>query len=281
MNYFIFTQFTNIIKREFGINYSLKKKLVLKNRIDARLRELNLNSYYDYLELLNTGDKKELQSFADKVTTNTTYFFREPQHFKFLREEVFPQFKDKEYSPIRIWSAPCSSGQESYSIAIEGEEFKQKNPKFNYKIYGSDINSSVIEQSKFGSYTLEDVATIPPKIRSKYFQTIEEQFKIEVSIRKKCIFYQLNFLKDDIKKQTKFDVIFCRNLLMYFQKSEQELIMQKLCDRLVEGGHLIISRNESINGLDLPLELVEHSIFRKKKSVQKSIFSTNVHKKAV
>jgi len=208
MNYFIFTQFASIIKNEFGLNYSLKKKLVLKNRIDARLKELDLDSYYDYLEILNSGDKKELQEFADKVTTNTTYFFREPEHYKFLREKVFPNFKNKEYSPIRMWSAPCSSGQETYSMAIEAEEYKSNHPKFNYKIYGSDVNSMVIEQAKFGSYTLDDVATIPPKIRLKYFQSNEEQFKVDIELRKKCMFYQLNFLKDDIKKQTKFDVIF-------------------------------------------------------------------------
>ncbi len=262
MNYFIFKQFSRIIHESFGIHYGIKKKLVLKNRIDTRIKELGLESYSTYLELLN-DNKPELQKLADKITTNTTYFFREPEHFEFLRRKVFTQIMKEKWSTIRIWSAPCSTGQELYSIAIEAALFKEKNKGFNFKVYGSDLSESALSTARRGIYILDDISKIKIKVRNSFFEQVEEQFKVGYKIRENTVFYKLNLLEDDLSTQTKFDVIFCRNMLMYFKKSEQEIIINKLCERLVTGGYFIISRNESIFGLNTPLKSVEHSVFIK------------------
>lgn len=264
MNYFIFKQFSRIIHENFGINYSIKKKQILKNRIDSRLKELNLNDYNDYLLLLKTGDKKELQELADKITTNTTYFFREPEHFDFLKKRIFNEINNGKYSTIRIWSAPCSTGEELYSIGMTAQKFKENNNNFAYKIYGSDISDSALNKAKTGIYSDEDISNMKLSFKSKYFEKVQKQHKIKQVIRQNCMIYKMNFMEDELPSKTKFDVIFCRNLLMYFKKEEQQKIVNNLCERLNKNGYFFISQNESLHGLDIPLKQVSHSIFQKK-----------------
>lgn len=263
MNYFTFKQFARIINEEFGIHYSIKKKLTLKNRIEARMNELGFTTYQEYIDLLSTKDPKELKQLANKITTNTTYFFREPEHFDFLRRTVFKEAMQEKFPMIRIWSAPCSEGHEPYSIAIEAAEFVKNNKKLNYKIYCSDLSERALTSARNAIYPLDEISKIKKELRQEYFEVEGEQFRIQNSIKQKCSFYQLNFLNDSLKSQTKFDVIFCRNMLFYFKKEEQQIIINKLVERLLPGGYFIISRNESIHGLDVPLTKIEHSIFKK------------------
>lgn len=263
MNYFTFKQFARIINEEFGIHYSIKKKLTLQNRIDARIKELKLNNYQEYLDLLSQKDKKELKQLANKITTNTTYFFREPEHFDFLRRVVFREAMKTKFPMLRIWSAPCSEGHEPYSIAIEAAEFEKTNPGLNYKIYSSDLSERALQKARNGTYPLGEISKLKKEIRQAYFEQNQEQFSIKQSVKQKIIFYQLNFLSDKLESQTKFNVIFCRNMLFYFKKEEQQIIINKLIERLLPGGYFIISRNESIHGLDVSLKKIEHSIFQK------------------
>lgn len=263
MNYFTFKQFSRIINEEFGIHYSIKKKLTLKNRIEARMSELGFTNYQQYIDLLEKRDPKELKQLANKITTNTTYFFREPEHFDFLRRVAFRDAMKQKFPMIRIWSAPCCEGHEPYSIAIKAAEFEKNNKDLNYKVYCSDLSDRALSAARTGIYPLGEISKIKREIRQEYFQQEGEQFQIKQSVKQKCTFYQLNFLNDSLKTQTKFDVIFCRNMLFYFKKEEQEILINKLVDRLLPGGYFIISRNESIHGLDVPLEKIEHSIFRK------------------
>ncbi len=263
MNYFTFKQFARIINEEFGIHYSIKKKLTLKNRINARMSELGMTHYQEYIDLLSEKDSKELQQLANKITTNTTYFFREPEHFDFLRRVAFRDAMKAKFPMIRIWSAPCSEGHEPYSIAIEAAEFEKNNKGLNYKIYCSDLSEKALSRARNGIYPLDEISKIKKDHRQEYFDQQGEQFQISNTLKQKCSFYQLNFLSNNLKTQTKFDIIFCRNMLFYFKKEEQQIIINKLVERLLPGGYFIISRNESIHGLDVPLQKIEHSIFQK------------------
>jgi chemotaxis protein methyltransferase CheR len=257
-----------------GTNLSPLKKTMVQSRLLKKIQKYKMDSYSQYLDFvfIHDKDKLELIDFIDLITTNKTDFFREAHHFSFLEKEVLPKFnqnKKTNSDVFKIWSAGCSSGHEPYTSAMVLQNFKEKNSGFNYHIFASDISTKVLEEAKIAIYNDDVVEIVPMEYKRKYLLKSKDKNKHKVRIipelRKKVEFRRLNFMDNDYQISTKFDVIFCRNVLIYFDYKTQEQILQKLCKKLKHGAFMFLGHSESILNMDLPLSTINPSVFIKDK----------------
>jgi len=252
-----------------------EKKVILQCRLQKRLRDLQLDNFSDYVEYVFSaeGQSNEVIHMIDTVCTNKTEFFRESEHFEILSNSILyeimnsPQFQE----PVNIWSAGCSSGEEAYTIAFVIEEFQEKNRFFNYKIYGSDISSRIIRQATEAIYTEERAIGIPLVMKRKYLLRSKDRDKSKVrikpSVRNKTVFRRQNLMDEKYDVPNNLDIIFCRNVLIYFNKPTQEIVLKKLVNKLKVGGYLFLGHSESIMGLNLPLIRIKPTIFKKENNI--------------
>lgn len=266
-----FTRLSNFIMAEYGIKMPPEKKIMLQSRLQKRLRALNLTAFNQYIEYLFSpeGQSEEVIHMMDVVSTNKTDFFRESTHFDYLLSEVLPEFFDKSgLYKIKVLSAGCSSGEEPYTLAITLSEFKEHRPGFDFSIEAADISSQMLQKAVLAIYPEEKIAELPQVIKVKYFlkskNKDERKVRVINELRDKVHFYRQNMLYFPTTNQPEFDIIFCRNLLIYFDRSNQLLILDKLCTHLKQGGYLFLGHSESITGLDLPVEQIKPTIFKKK-----------------
>ncbi len=267
----VFYRLSNFIYSRYGIKMPQAKKVMLQNRLQKRLRDLNMNSYEDYCEfvLSKEGEALELVHMIDVVTTNKTDFFREPTHFDFLTQTIMPEFvaRDRNKTTLKIWSAGCSSGEEVYTLAIVMAEFIEKAKNLDYLIFGTDISTRILQKALDGVYKEERIANIPIEIKRKYFLRSKDRTKPTVrvapEIRKKATFDRLNFMDDHYGVNENFDIIFCRNVLIYFDRETQQNVINKLCLHLKTGGYLFLGHSESITGMKVPLVQLQPTIFMK------------------
>lgn len=262
MNENDFKLFRDYIYDKSGINYTINKKIILQNRIRRRLRELNMDSYRDYYELIKNKkmDDLELINFFNEVTTNETSFFRHEKQFLALKEMIIPEILEMKKKigskTINIWSAAASMGKEAYTIAMVLSEM-QELQKFNYKILGTDLNSSVLDIARIGKYELKDFKYVPIEYK-KYYD--EDHAKGIIAIReelKRNIKFQRFNLMDKFNFIERMDIIFCRNVFIYFNKNTQKEIVEKFYKNLNPGGFFILGHSETLNGVS------EDFIYRK------------------
>jgi len=259
-----FLGFQELIKSLSGIYLSDAKKQLVFGRLRTRLRQLGISRFEDYLLLVqNPAQVAERQMMVDLLTTNETYFFREPKHFDFLKSEVIPNRDIKR--PLRIWSAACSSGEEPYSIGmLLAEQIGLAKP-FGWEIVASDISQRVVDKAKIGIYANQRLDGIPPGFLKKYCSrsTHSNEDKIEVSpsIREHIRFQRLN-LNENLPELGKFDVIFLRNMLIYFQPESKIEIARRVVKTLHPGGWLLIGHSESLKDVDPKLKTIAPSIYR-------------------
>ena len=266
-----FDKLSSFIYKESGIKMPQVKKIMLQSRLQKRLRELKMTSFKDYCEYVfhkdNTGI--EIIHMLDVVSTNKTDFFREPIHFDFLSKEVLPQFYENRRvnGPLKIWSAGCSSGEEPYTIAIVLQEFANANSGFDYSIVGTDLSTQILQKSVEAVYKEDRVANIPMDIKRKYFLKSKERtnptVKVVPELRKKVRFGRLNFMDAYYDIPETFDVVFCRNVLIYFDRATQEKVINKLCSKLKSGGYFFLGHSESIMNMDVPLKQIKPTIFHR------------------
>lgn len=265
-----FQRMSSFVYEQVGIKLPAGKQVMLEARLQKRLRALGHASYDQYAEFLFTpeGQRTELQHFIDVVTTNTTEFFRESKHFDHLAAQVIPQWiaKHGHSRPFRVWSAGCSAGMEPYTLAMVLSEAATRNPGFAFSILATDISSRVLEQAVRAIYEMERVNSIPEHYRRKYLLRSKDKNKrlirMAPEIRACVHFERLNFM-DDFKVGDPMDVIFCRNVIIYFDKPTQEGVFGRFCTCLRPGGHLFIGHSESLAGMRLPLETVAPTIYRR------------------
>lgn len=266
-----FNRLSDFIFIQSGIKMPPVKKIMLQSRLQKRLRELKILSYKEYADYVFSpeGQKKEIIHMFDVVSTNKTDFFREPVHFDFLNDTVLINFINDQRSNynLKVWSAGCSSGEEPYTIAITLSEFKNMNPKFDYTITGTDISTKILQDAAFAVYKEERIANIPLEIKKKYFLKSKDKEKKTVrvvkTLRDKVNYQRLNFMDNTYNIADVFDVVFCRNVLIYFDRDTQEQVIGKLCKKLKSGGYLFIGHSESIMAMNLPLEQIKPTIFRR------------------
>ncbi|MCD4834134.1 MAG: hypothetical protein K8R31_10090 [Bacteroidales bacterium] len=266
-----FNRLSDFIFKQSGIKLPYVKKIMLQSRLQKRLRELKISSYKEYADYVfsDDGQKNEIIHMLDVVSTNKTDFFREPVHFDFLTNEVLPAYIEKNSvnRNLKVWSAGCSSGEEPYTIAITLNEFKKKNIDFDFSITGTDISLQILQKAVLAVYKEERIANVPLEIKKKYFLRSKDKEKKTVRVvkilRDKVNYQRLNFMDNTYNIADVFDVIFCRNVLIYFNRETQEQVISKLCNKLKVGGCLFIGHSESILGMNLPLEQIKPTIFRR------------------
>lgn len=256
-----FRQFRGLIHEVAGISLSDAKKPLVAGRLGKRLRQRGLDSYGAYFQLLQV-DRSEHQIAVDLLTTNETYFFREPKHFDFLRQLLQDELRSGP-GPLRIWSGACSSGEEPYTIAmLLAEHLGQR----SWEILASDLSTRILEQAQAGIYPLEEAEGIPAELLHRYCLKgtgrFEGQFAVDPAIGKRVRFAQIN-LNMALPDAGQFDVIFLRNVMIYFNQETKRQVMQRMLAHLRPGGYFIISHSESLNGISDAVKVVRPSIYRK------------------
>lgn len=246
-----FQIFSDYIFERSGIHYTINKKTILQNRIRRRLRELNMESYKNYFELIKNKpmNDPEVIKFFDEVTTNETSFFRHDKQFKALEEMIIPEIlAEKKVGALNIWSAAASMGKEAYTIAMvlsSMNEFRAK----NFKILGTDLNQKVLDIAAQGEYDIKDIKGVDPRYKKFLIEKPVEGLVEMVPELKKNIEWRRYNLKDSFTRFPKMDVIFCRNVFIYFPKDVQKEIVAKFYDQLNPGGFFILGHSETLNGI--------------------------------
>ncbi|MFN3555437.1 MAG: CheR family methyltransferase [Bacteroidales bacterium] len=267
----VFETLSSFIFKETGIKMPPVKKVMLQSRLQKRLRELGMSSYEQYCEyvLSKEGEALELVHMMDVVTTNKTDFFREPAHFEFMKEVVLPEFvkSQRGNTPLKIWSAGCSSGEEAYTLAMVISEFAASHNKPDFSILGTDLSTRILQKALDAVYSEERVANISMELKRKYFLRSRDRIKPTVRVipelRKKTTWERLNFMDDYYDIKETFDVVFCRNVLIYFDRPTQQAVINKLCRNLKLGGYFFLGHSESVTGMDVPLVQLKPTVFMK------------------
>lgn len=233
-----------------GISLSDHKRNMVYGRLARRLRRLGVPSFKDYCDLVESDSGLERTEFINSITTNLTSFFREGHHFKYLKEELFPELLKKNASSrrVRIWSAGCSTGEEPYSIAMVVSQFVQfKN--WDVKILATDLDTNVVQRAKEGVYTIERADGIPDEYR-KYLRVDKTQSHVKVTENAQSLitFKPLNLLHS-WPMSGPFDIIFCRNVVIYFNAETQRKLFDRYAEILCEDGHLFIGHSESLHNV--------------------------------
>ena len=251
---------------------AMSKKSMLTARIQKRLRLLKMNSFSQYVDLvLNPRDSThELTHFIDIVTTNKTDFFREPNHFEYMTEMAIPEMMQIHGAglsrPFRIWSAPCSTGEEPYTMAMVFQEFAEGVSGFRAQILGTDLSTRALKQGEEGVYDLDKANPVPLVLKRKYMLKSKDRsiprVRMSKEIRAMVRFQHLNFMDSEYGISQPMDIIFCRNCLIYFDRPTAESIVNKLCRHLVPGGFLFVGHSETLNKLQVPVVQVAPTIYQ-------------------
>lgn len=266
-----FNKLSSFIYNESGIKMPPVKRIMLQSRLQKRLKELKMASFKEYCSYIfsKEGLNNEIIHMLDVVSTNKTDFFREPVHFDFLSSVILPELinPSKTYKNIKIWSAGCSSGEEPYTIAIVLYEYLEKNPGFDFSILGTDISTKILQKAIDAVYKEERVEGIPLNLKKKYFLRSKDRenpsVKMSAMLRSKVQFERLNFMENSYNVRDMFDIVFCRNVLIYFDRETQEKVINKLCTKIITGGYFFLGHSESIMNMNLPLRQIKPTIFQK------------------
>ena len=264
-----FKRLSSFIIEELGIKMPEVKRTMLQSRLQKRLNDIQKSSFKEYLDFVFSREgESERTVMMDIVTTNKTDFFREPGHFDFLAETMLPEYVTVTKKPIlKVWSAGCSSGEEPYTLAIVLSEFREKCKDFDFHITATDISTRMLLKAETAIYAEERVAPVTESLKRKYLlksKNLQSRtVRMVPELRTKVNFGRLNFMDDDYKVNGLFDVIFCRNVLIYFDRQTQEDVINKLCTKLKPGGYFYLGHSESITNFKVPLKQVKSTIFIK------------------
>jgi chemotaxis protein methyltransferase CheR len=266
-----FDSFSQLIQERCGIKMPENKKIMLESRLKKRLRVLGYNDYADYKSFIfsDKGQKEELCHLIDVVTTNTTEFFRQPDHFAALNNGILEQCYTASTGsrPLKVWSAGCSIGAEPYTLAIVLQEFAATHSGFDYSILATDISGSVLKTAARAVYSTNQVRGIPDNLKRKYLLRSRDRAKdlvrIGPELRKKVRFGHLNFMENFTLNET-MDIVFCRNVIIYFNRETQEKILQKICNHIRPQGYLFMGHSESLVGQNLPVVQIAPHIYQKR-----------------
>ncbi|MFZ2958697.1 MAG: protein-glutamate O-methyltransferase [Candidatus Ozemobacteraceae bacterium] len=269
----MFHRFRDFIYKECGINLGEQKKSMLETRLHKRIQALNMASYKEYAEYVFTpqGLNSELSHMIDVVTTNKTDFFREPDHFTYLTSKALPTLKESREVGNRrrylLWSAGCSTGEEPYTLSMVLSEYHESNPGFDFLILATDISNIVLDTARKAIYPEQRSLDIPPLLRKKYLlkskDRMQKVVRIVPELRRRVKFHYLNFMDNDFGITDRFDAIFCRNVIIYFDRTTQEHLLNKFARQLIPGGYLFMGHSETLTGLNVKLDQVSTTVYKK------------------
>ncbi|MHA7971644.1 CheR family methyltransferase [Rhizobium sp. CAU 1783] len=264
-----FDQLARFIYDYSGIKMPPTKLTMLEGRLRRRLRATRISSFDDYCDYLfkHGGLEAEKVFLIDAVTTNKTDFFREPNHFTYLRDQALPKLAARDIRRIRVWSSACSTGAEPYTIAMVLDDFVGENGSQDYAILATDLSTDVLQTACRGIYNADMVAPVPPDFRERYvMQAIDasrREVRIHPRLRSKVGFARMNLMDATYTVGDPMHIVFCRNVLIYFDKPTQQRVLSRLVDCLIPGGYLFIGHSETVSGFDLPIRQVANTVFQK------------------
>jgi chemotaxis protein methyltransferase CheR len=261
-----FKLFADLVYNKTGINlFDGNKKQLLQSRVNKLLRKREIPTYREYYDIVandHTGD--ELMEFINLISTNVTNFFREPKHFDFMKQVWFPNFNLKHSEAIKIWCAASSSGEEPYTLSITMYELVGDN--YNYDIFASDISTKVLKIAKKGIYPMKAVEEMDHSLVKKYFQqgsgNASGFVKVKSNIQRHVRFDKLNLI-ENFTHPCNYDLIFCRNVMIYFDAPTKQKIVNRFFDFMNKGAYLMIGHSESLNGIKHPFQYVQPATYRK------------------
>ena len=261
-----FHRFRALVYRESGIHLTDHKRVMFASRLQKRLRELGLTSFEDYYTLLvEASGADELTVMLDCISTNQTEFFREPRHFAFLRDHVLPKMAENKV--VRIWSAACSSGEEPYSIAITLADAIGSLSTWHCRILASDISTRMLAKAAAGVYTSERVRPLGQDLVRRHFlrgtNVQADVVKVKPHLAEMIVFRRINLIEDRYPIKALLDVIFCRNVMIYFDQTTQAGVLMRLSQYLKPGGYLFVGHAEALPGITQELQYVAPTIYRK------------------
>jgi chemotaxis protein methyltransferase CheR len=267
-----FRSIAELVRTEVGIKLPAVKRIMLEGRLLKRVRALDCADVNEYVEHLFDADhfETELIHLIDCVTTNKTDFFREPLHFDFVKDVAVPELlrrRGRGTRPLKIWSSACSTGMEAYTIAMVLDDMAMAGANFQFSVLGTDISTSVLKLAETGIYTAEMIAPVPAEFVRRYFLSSRDPSSDEVRViprlRRSTNFMRMNLMDPAYPVDRDVDIIFCRNVLIYFDKPTQRKVVEQLCTHLRPGGYFIVGHSESmIHNESTVLQQVLPTIFR-------------------
>lgn len=264
-----FRRLSAFVNSYSGIKMPAGKQTMLEGRLRRRLRATGFESLDAYCSYLfeNGGLEIEAVALIDAVTTNKTDFFREPKHFEYLQNYALPNLVRSGRTSLRLWSAACSVGAEPYTMAMVLADFAEQSRPLDYFILATDLSTDVLAAARKGIYPANMLAPVPQDYMQRFVRRSSDPgsnlLRISSALRSKVGFARMNFMDDAYPVGEPVDVIFCRNVLIYFDKPTQAKVLTRLCDCLAPGGYLFIGHSESITGFNLPVRTVANTIFQK------------------
>jgi chemotaxis protein methyltransferase CheR len=253
-----------------GIKLSPIKIVMVTSRLIKRLKKTGISNFKDYLDYAMSSEGKksgEFECMIDELTTHKTEFFREPEHFTLLRDQVLLKYKTETYNSFKIWSAGCSTGEEAYTMAIVLTEFKLNYPGFDFNIYATDISNSSVMKAFRAIYNKEIISAIDQNLIKKYFLVSkdlkENKVRVVKNLREKVHFSILNLVDDYFFQNESLDVVFCRNTLIYFDDVSKKKVVSKLIEKVKKGGYLFVGLSETITQYSKDILQVSPSVYVK------------------
>lgn len=269
-----FNRIKKLIYETAGINLTAAKKELVKSRLSKRLRDLKIYSFSEYIQYVTKNDNRgiELINLVNAITTNKTEFFREEQHFKYLEEVIIPELNDDLYlrneRVLRIWVAGCSSGEEPYTIAMVFDNYFKNDRSREIKILATDICTDVLQKAAAGLYRKDTLNTVPSHYITNYFDKIRFEdgsylYQIKDKIKKMILFKKLNLISSSFPLKHQFDIIFCRNVMIYFDRTTQQKLIEKFYKHIKNNGYLLIGHSESLMGINPKFIYQKPAIYKK------------------
>ena len=267
-----FARLAELVYDTCGIHLNDTKRQMVESRLQKRLRKTGIESFSAYWQLLSDAErgKEEIISLIDAISTNKTDFFRERAHFEYFKKQIVPTLGKQakvEHRLLRIWSAGCSTGKEPYTLAMVLSDCKREKTLGEFSIIGTDISTEVLEAGRRAVYEEADLEAIPMAFRKEYLLKSKDRrtptFRMDREMRSLVKFQRLNLIDQDFALEKPFDVIFCRNVMIYFDQVTKEKIVKKFHEFLRPGGYLFIGHSETLNGLSIELTVAAPTIYRK------------------
>lgn len=263
-----FRQLSEFIENNYGIKLPPAKKILLQSRLHKRLKALSMTTFKEYISYLfsKKGMTEEVVYMMDVVSTNKTDFFREPKHFDFIAQNVMPDLINRGIRKVNIWSAGCSTGEEPYTLAMVLTDYMKHFSGPDFSIFATDISTKVLGIAEQAIYPESRIDPVPFNFRKRYFLKSKNRddklVRLNSHIRSKILFRRLNFMDKSYSPPTKMDIIFCRNVLIYFERHVQEQVILRLLRNLHPHGYFFLGHSESITGMHLPLRQVSPTIYQ-------------------
>jgi len=255
------------IKENYGINMGDEKRSLVFSRLRGVMREMgfsNFGEYFNYVKSDKTGEAAIV--FINRITTNHTFFMREAEHFEFLKRTALP-WVDEQFGrskDLRLWCAACSSGEEAYALQMVVQDFFESRPGWNTEILATDISEKVLCQASLGIYSNESIASMPKEWKAKYFNAYgSDNSAIKDSLKKLITFRKFNLMQEILPFKRPFQIIFCRNVMIYFDNQTKEKLINRLYNATEEGGYLFIGHSESLSNVKTNYKYIMPAVYRK------------------